>query len=110
VHARDKQMAPRVTFERVARATAGYTGADIMNLMNQAAILTVRAVSRISCIATCHAARRCSIAEAKCHISENPAACCNSAPGPGGDRRTFLTGWKTSSVRCVCYMVLQVAC
>jgi len=108
VHARDKQMAPRVTFERVARATAGYTGADIMNLMNQAAILTVRAVSRISCIATCHAARRCSIAEA--NISENPAACCNSAPGPGGDRRTFLTGWKTSSVRCVCYMVLQVAC
>ena len=44
VHARNKQLAPGTEFDRIARATAGYTGADIMNLMNQAAILTTRAV------------------------------------------------------------------
>lgn len=46
VHARDKKLAPGVTFDRIARATAGYTGADIMNLMNQSAIQTVRSVSQ----------------------------------------------------------------
>jgi SpoVK/Ycf46/Vps4 family AAA+-type ATPase len=47
VHSRGKKLAPGVTFERIARATAGFTGADIMNLMNQAAIQTVREVSML---------------------------------------------------------------
>ena len=47
MHARGKKLAPGVTFERIARATAGFTGADIMNLMNQAAIQTVREVSML---------------------------------------------------------------
>jgi ATP-dependent Zn protease len=45
VHARGKKIAAGLSFERIGRATAGFTGADIMNLMNQAAIQTVREVS-----------------------------------------------------------------
>ncbi|KAK9861664.1 hypothetical protein WJX84_001635 [Apatococcus fuscideae] len=43
VHSRDKRLAEDVDLRRVARATAGSTGADLMNLMNQSAILAVRA-------------------------------------------------------------------
>jgi SpoVK/Ycf46/Vps4 family AAA+-type ATPase len=44
VHARDKPIDADLDFKRVARATAGFTGAQLMNLMNTAAILTVRRV------------------------------------------------------------------
>ena len=43
VHSRDKKLAQDVDLRRIARATAGSTGADLMNLMNQSAILAVRA-------------------------------------------------------------------
>ncbi|DBA75980.1 TPA: hypothetical protein ACH3X2_008914 [Trebouxia sp. C0005] len=42
VHARDKELDDSVDFRKIARATAGSTGAELMNLMNQSAILTVR--------------------------------------------------------------------
>lgn len=42
MHARDKELDDDVDFRKVARATAGSTGAELMNLMNQSAILTVR--------------------------------------------------------------------
>lgn len=42
VHSRDKKMDPNLDFSKIARATAGFTGAELMNLMNQAAILSVR--------------------------------------------------------------------
>ncbi len=42
VHARDKELEDDVDFHKVARATAGSTGAELMNLMNQSAIVTVR--------------------------------------------------------------------
>jgi hypothetical protein len=42
VHARDKKVSKRVDYTRVARASAGFTGAQLMNLMNVAAIVTVR--------------------------------------------------------------------
>lgn len=42
VHARDKELEDDIDFQKVARATAGSTGAELMNLMNQAAIVTVR--------------------------------------------------------------------
>ena len=44
VHARGKKIEPGLDFDKVARATAGFTGADLMNLMNQSAITAVRAV------------------------------------------------------------------
>lgn len=44
VHARGKALAGNINFERVARASTGFTGADIMNLMNVAAIEAVRKV------------------------------------------------------------------
>ena len=43
VHARNKPIAPDVNFKTVARITAGFSGAEIANLLNEAAILTARA-------------------------------------------------------------------
>ena len=43
VHARGKAVTPDVDWARVARATAGWSGADLENLMNEAAIATARA-------------------------------------------------------------------
>ena len=42
VHASDKPLADDVDFEKIARTTAGFTGADLENLMNEAAILAAR--------------------------------------------------------------------
>jgi cell division protease FtsH len=44
VHARDKYLHEDVNMNRVARATAGFSGAELMNLMNQSAIEAVRQV------------------------------------------------------------------
>ncbi|MDY6366919.1 MAG: AAA family ATPase, partial [Clostridia bacterium] len=43
VHARNKPLAPDVNFKTVARMTSGFSGADIANLLNEAAILAARA-------------------------------------------------------------------
>lgn len=43
VHARNKPMAPDVNFKTVARLTAGFSGADLANVLNEAAILAARA-------------------------------------------------------------------
>ena len=43
VHARNKPLAPDVNFKTVARMTSGFSGADIENLLNEAAILAARA-------------------------------------------------------------------
>ena len=42
VHARNKPMAPDVNFRTVARITAGFSGAELANLLNEAAILAAR--------------------------------------------------------------------
>ena len=42
VHARNKPLAQDVNFKTLARMTAGFSGADIANLMNEAAILAAR--------------------------------------------------------------------
>ncbi|MBE9215751.1 ATP-dependent zinc metalloprotease FtsH [Plectonema cf. radiosum LEGE 06105] len=42
VHARNKKIDPGVSLEVVARRTPGFTGADLANLLNEAAILTAR--------------------------------------------------------------------
>jgi cell division protease FtsH len=42
VHARNKKMSPEVSLEAVARRTPGFSGAEIANLLNEAAILTAR--------------------------------------------------------------------
>jgi cell division protease FtsH len=42
VHARNKKLAPAVSLEAIARRTPGFTGADLANLLNEAAILTAR--------------------------------------------------------------------
>ena len=42
VHAQGKPMAPDVDLESVARRTPGFTGADLANVLNEAALLTAR--------------------------------------------------------------------
>lgn len=42
VHARNKKIAAEVSLEAIARRTPGFTGADLANLLNEAAILTAR--------------------------------------------------------------------
>lgn len=43
VHAKDKKLDASVNLKTVARSTAGFTGADLSNLFNEAAILAARA-------------------------------------------------------------------
>ncbi|MBR5111825.1 MAG: AAA family ATPase, partial [Clostridia bacterium] len=42
VHAKGKPIAPDVDFENIAHATVGFTGADLENLLNEAALLAAR--------------------------------------------------------------------
>ena len=42
VHARNKLIDPKVNFESLAKRTVGFSGADIENILNEAAILAVR--------------------------------------------------------------------
>lgn len=42
VHARNKKFAPDVNFDNVARRTPGFSGAQLANVLNEAALLAVR--------------------------------------------------------------------
>ncbi|WP_240641173.1 ATP-dependent zinc metalloprotease FtsH [Nocardioides ferulae] len=47
VHARGKPMAPDIDLLSVARRTPGFTGADLANVLNEAALLTARSNSKL---------------------------------------------------------------
>ena len=57
VHARGKQLARDVDLDRIARATPGFSGADLANLLNEAAITAVRANRDVITAADLDAAR-----------------------------------------------------
>ena len=42
VHARNKPLAPDVNLKTIAQSTAGFTGADLENLLNESALLAAR--------------------------------------------------------------------
>ena len=42
VHSRNKKLAPEISYEDLAQRTVGFSGADLANIMNDAAILAVR--------------------------------------------------------------------
>jgi len=42
IHAKSRNMAPNINFEQLAKATTGMSGADLENLLNEAALLSVR--------------------------------------------------------------------
>jgi cell division protease FtsH len=46
VHSEGKPMAPDVDLESIARRTPGFTGADLANVLNEAALLTARQNAR----------------------------------------------------------------
>ncbi len=47
VHARGKPMAPDLDLQGVARRTPGFTGADLANVLNEAALLTARSNQKL---------------------------------------------------------------
>lgn len=56
VHAKKKPLAEDVSLKDVARATAGFTGADLENLLNEAALLAAREDQRFITMENLHAA------------------------------------------------------
>ena len=56
VHARQKPLAEDVSLQEVARATSGFTGADLENLLNEAALLAARQDRRFIAGADLHEA------------------------------------------------------
>ena len=42
VHAKNKKLSPKISFEDIAKRTPGFSGADIENLLNEAALLAAR--------------------------------------------------------------------
>jgi cell division protease FtsH len=57
VHCRGKQLAPNVDLNAVARGTPGFSGADLANLVNEAAIFAVRGTRTVITQADFDAAR-----------------------------------------------------
>ena len=47
VHAKKVPLAPNVDLKVVARGTPGFSGADLMNLVNEAALLAARREKRM---------------------------------------------------------------
>jgi cell division protease FtsH len=47
VHAKGKPMVPEIDLEVVARRTPGFTGADLANVLNEAALLTARSGAQL---------------------------------------------------------------
>lgn len=42
VHAKNKKIDPKISFDAIARRTPGFTGADLENILNEAALLAAR--------------------------------------------------------------------
>ncbi len=50
VHARSKPLSPDVDLSQIAKTTVGFTGADLANLLNEAALLAARKGKAVICM------------------------------------------------------------
>lgn len=56
VHAKGKQLDPNIDFKVLARRTPGFTGADLANTLNEAALLAARKNQKVITMADCEEA------------------------------------------------------
>ncbi|NLB48531.1 MAG: ATP-dependent zinc metalloprotease FtsH, partial [Erysipelotrichia bacterium] len=56
VHSRGKKIDKSINFENISRRTVGFSGADIENIMNEAAILAIRSSRKVITLADIDAA------------------------------------------------------
>lgn len=47
IHSKDKPLAPGIDFKKISQRTPGFSGADLANLMNEAALMTARKNKKI---------------------------------------------------------------
>ncbi len=56
IHAKDKKLAKDISLRQIAERTPGFAGADLMNLLNEAAIMTAREdrteVTQLDCLSS----------------------------------------------------------
>src|SRR5690606_28219410 len=57
VHGRNVPLAPNVDLKVLARGTPGFSGADLMNLVNEAALMAARRNKRMGTVAEFEAAK-----------------------------------------------------
>ena len=112
VHGRGKVPSKDVDLEKVARRTPGFTGADLQNLMNEAAILAARRglveISKEEVRARGVCARRCPPSPAARGVRPPPLTCRRGPPRTTashpmppptrGPPRRSLTRWSASSL------------
>ena len=100
VHARKKPLAEDASLSDLAKATAGFTGADLENLLNEAALLAARSDKRFITMSDLHEAMMKVIAgpEKKSRVvTPRPSA---SPPITRRDTPWSSTSW-TARIRCI---------
>jgi cell division protease FtsH len=93
VHAKGKPLGPDVRLDVLARRTPGFTGADLANLMNEAALLTARRNGSDITMAAMESA----IDRVLAVPSARPGSCPTARSAPSPTTRVATRWWATCS-------------